>query len=347
MNLAELIPVGLLILTGHDPDLQSSSGTTVCGSGDEDSDADSEEGKSGHRRSHQEEDGEGSEPKNMGIENTDLLSTEVDKTNHGDQCVAGADQAGATLHEETPTAEVVETKGNGEPTSDMEINVEQQIIVKGEGETKGKGMEVVESEGLHDEQEGVLNQESLEIWGRPWSSLVQTMAAVTETTNLDDCMELSIPSDGHRNRGENEVIPGVKRSEGDEVVEAPVVGKQVKGKRKSEEGRRLQEELEGQRMAGRLSVADTGPAQRTRASRRSLGGEDDGTEAVGEGEGQRRAKNRKPKKREVEKLASKSGGKRKSKESPSLRSGPNFASPVDSPSGKKLKPVKSVLEASN
>ena len=132
------------------------------------------------------------------------------------------------------------------------------------------------------------------------------------------------------------------------AVEVPSEVKQLRGKRKSEEGRRLQEELEGQNMVRGVDM-EQGPAQRTRASRKSLDALDNPHRGEGEDMAtQRKSKTRKQKKDSaVEKGGQKKSSKRKHKETPTSRSCPEVLSPGGNPSGKKLKPVNIVLASSD
>ena len=265
-------------------------------------------------------------------------------------------------HVFVPTVDVDVVQGAGcqeirEPggekrESDMELDSE----FEGEGETKGKARAVVEvvklqgiEEGLDEGQEVEPEQESLEIWGRPWTALVHSNMATEHTANQDkDCP----PQESPHTRGGLEGLSTKKKPEGDEGATTVEVNREVKhqrGKRKSEEGRRLQEELEGQNMAKEVAT-DQGPAQRTRGRRRST----DGGEVQHLGEGVEQAseckhKTRKQKKdNAMERSGEKKSSKRKKKETPTLRSVPEVASPGGgSPSGKKQKPVKFLLESSN
>ena len=216
--------------------------------------------------------------------------------------------------------------------SDMELDSEVEV----EGESKGKvgrGSEIVKlpgiEEGLDEGQEVELEQESLEIWGRPWSALVQANMA-TETTAVQDkdCPDMSGGLEGQPEKKLPEEEVGAT------TVEVPAEVRHFRGKRKSEEGRRLQEELESQNIV-RGAGTEQGPAQRTRASRRSLDAGDD----LHRGEGEvlateRKAKTRKQKKDgAVEKAGQKKSSKRKLKETSTIRTRPDVASPGDNPSG--------------
>lgn len=339
------------IVAGNVPDFKSSSGTTVSGSSSgsdsEERQDEEDEGNSGPSCELEDivqEKGKGENTRKLEVEKRfregGLVNPPVQQLRAHD--LEGVDIPRANV----PTVDVDEVQGAGcqevrEPggekrESDMELHSE----IKGEVETKGKAggvVEVVKLQGIEERldegQEVELEHESLD--------------------HDKDCPPQGKPltSESQHIRGGLEGLSMKKMLEGDEGATTVEVHREVKhhrGKRKSEEGRRLQEELEGQNMA-RVVAMDQGRAQRTRASRRSTDAGDD--KHLREGVEQTSYQTHKTKKQKkdnaMERVGEKKSSKRKKKETPTLRSVPDIASPGGSPSGKKLKPMKFVLESSN
>ncbi|KAG0619907.1 hypothetical protein M758_4G174300 [Ceratodon purpureus] len=336
------------------PDLPSNSGTTISGSNSESKESDDEDDEEESGHSPQVQQVQEEKPKEDKATRLDIEKKFRDEgliQSTPVQMVLTQDiEAVERPREEDPRSDAGEGGvprrniglGSGEVKRDSDMELDSEI--EGGGETKGKVggdvhvLKVIGEEGLDEGQEEVLEQDSLEIWGRPWTSLVQSNMALDVPTNQDkECEE------GENPKGMEQSIEGDEAAQGvqNEAKEKQMKEKQVKGKRKSLEGRRLQEELEAHGVIGISGGGEHEPAQRTRASRRSSEGDDLAT--------QRKSKGRRQKDCAVEKGGQKKSSKRKSKETPSLRNCPNVGSPgcSPSPSGKKLKPVNSVLESSN
>ncbi|KAG0621716.1 hypothetical protein M758_3G043400 [Ceratodon purpureus] len=336
------------------PDLSSNSGTTASGSNSESEGSDNEdnEGESGHS------------PQVLQVQDDrpiedNGLRLDIEKKFRDEGLIQSppihvvAKEAIQTVERpcvDDPRSDAGEEGvrrrdiglGSGEVKRDSDMELDSEI--EGGGETKCKVggdvhvLQMIGEEELDEGQEEALEQDSLEIWGRPWTSLVKSNMAVDVPTNQDKkCQEVENPKGMEQSNEGDDLAPGVEN----EAKEKQVKEKQAKGKRKSLEGRRLQEELEEHGVIGRSGSGEQGPAQRTRASRRSSEGDELATK--------RKSKGKRQKEGAVEKGGQKKSSKRKSKETPSLRNCPDVGSPgcSPSPSGKKLKPVNSVLESSN
>ena len=122
----------------------------------------------------------------------------------------------------------------------------------------------------------------------------------------------------------------------------------MKEKKKGQEGMKARKDTTMPRRSDRLGVPEVGPAQRTRASKKCAEVEEDddkGEDSIAQCKSQK--KKQKKGNKPVEKHGQKTSSKRKTKEGTTVRSCPEITNPGGNRSGKKLKPVKFVLEASN
>ena len=150
----------------------------------------------------------------------------------------------------------------------------------------------------------------------------------------------------------SEADQGMKELEGQAGLEKEkgraLMENQVKEKKKGQEGMKARKDTTMPQRSDRLGVPEVGRAQRTRASKKCAEVEEDNDEGE-DSIAQCKSQKKKQKKGDkfVEKHGQKTSSKRKTKEGTTVRSCPETTSPRGSWSGKKLKPVKFVLEASN
>ena len=334
--------------------MKSSSGTTASGSSSG-SDSEESEGNSGPQR-RQVKDDDGSD---MEVD-SDCFEVDGGMQEHGNTCEvppAAAVSSVGTV-EKTPGVEAVEggqvvgdvetvmaavqvpkdvetTLAGVEAVGDIdkvEVTVNEMVAAEGEKRRKALyegGMEAKVQEYSESEQGSPEDKHTSGVWGKPWTALVQEMSGAGDVRLQNEV-------------GEEEQAVETKTGDEEKGEGHCGSGSAFKSRRKGEDGKGQKKDKEGRRKSDRLGGESVGPAQRTRASTKS--------NDAGEGEDltpQRKPQTRKSKRAEVtgEKPEQKKKSKRKTHESSSHRPCPDVDSPGGCRSGKKIKPVKFVLES--